>query len=61
MTTQLRRATITSVGRFVPETVLSNRDLERIVDTSDDWIVGRTGICDTALADTGHELQTTLG
>ncbi len=38
------RAHITGVGGYLPERVLTNRDLERIVDTSDEWIVERTGI-----------------
>jgi len=38
------RAAITSVGKFLPERVLTNKDLENIVDTSDEWIVQRTGI-----------------
>jgi 3-oxoacyl-[acyl-carrier-protein] synthase-3 len=40
----MRRATITSLGRFVPERVLTNSDLERMVDTTDEWIFERTGI-----------------
>jgi 3-oxoacyl-[acyl-carrier-protein] synthase-3 len=39
-----RRARITSVGRYVPERVMTNADLEKIVDTSDEWIRTRTGI-----------------
>ncbi len=39
-----RRACITALGTFVPEKVLTNADLERIVDTSDEWIRTRTGI-----------------
>jgi 3-oxoacyl-[acyl-carrier-protein] synthase-3 len=39
-----RRACITSLGTFVPEKVLTNADLEKIVDTSDEWIRTRTGI-----------------
>jgi 3-oxoacyl-[acyl-carrier-protein] synthase-3 len=35
---------IASIGASVPETVLTNADLERMVDTSDEWIVSRTGI-----------------
>jgi len=35
---------ITGWGMAVPEKILTNADLERIVDTSDDWIVSRTGI-----------------
>jgi 3-oxoacyl-[acyl-carrier-protein] synthase-3 len=38
------RAAITAVGGYVPETVLSNKDLEKLVDTNDEWIISRTGI-----------------
>ncbi len=38
------RAAITGTGSFLPENVLTNSDLEQIVDTSDEWIVKRTGI-----------------
>lgn len=41
---RLRRARITSLGRYVPERVLTNADLAKIVDTSDEWIRTRTGI-----------------
>jgi len=37
-------ARITAVGSYVPERVLTNYDLEKMVDTSDEWIVRRTGI-----------------
>ena len=39
-----RRACITSLGTFVPEKVLTNADLAKIVDTSDEWVRTRTGI-----------------
>lgn len=35
---------VVSTGRYTPEGVLSNQDLEKIVDTSDEWITTRTGI-----------------
>ncbi len=38
------RAAITGVSGYVPDAVLSNADLEKMVDTSDEWIVTRTGI-----------------
>jgi 3-oxoacyl-[acyl-carrier-protein] synthase-3 len=38
------QAAITCVGGYVPEDVLSNLDLEKIVDTNDEWITTRTGI-----------------
>ena len=38
------RAAITAVGGYVPETRLTNADLEKMVDTNDEWIKSRTGI-----------------
>jgi len=38
------RAAITGVMGYVPEDVLSNQDLEKLVDTNDEWILSRTGI-----------------
>ncbi|RMF09029.1 MAG: ketoacyl-ACP synthase III [Candidatus Neomarinimicrobiota bacterium] len=38
------RATITATARYIPERVMTNFDLEKIVDTSDEWIRSRTGI-----------------
>jgi 3-oxoacyl-[acyl-carrier-protein] synthase III len=38
------RAAITAVNGYVPPDVLTNQDLERIVDTTDEWIRSRTGI-----------------
>ncbi len=35
---------IIGVGSYLPERILSNAELEKMVDTSDDWIVSRTGI-----------------
>lgn len=40
----LYRSRITAVGSYVPERRLTNADLERIVETNDEWIVQRTGI-----------------
>ena len=37
-------AAITAVGGFVPEDILTNADLEKMVDTTDEWIRTRTGI-----------------
>lgn len=46
----VRGATITGTGMYVPDRVLSNADLERIVETSDEWIVERTGIRERRIA-----------
>lgn len=48
------RARITGTGSCVPEKVLTNRDLEKIVDTSDEWIVARTGIRERRVAAEGQ-------
>jgi len=37
-------AAITAVGKYVPDYVLTNKELETMVDTNDEWIVARTGI-----------------
>ena len=42
--TQKITAAITAVGGYVPETKLTNADLEQMVDTNDEWIRSRTGI-----------------
>ena len=39
-----RYAKITGWGKYVPERVLTNADLEKMVDTTDEWITTRTGI-----------------
>ncbi len=39
-----RRATITAVGHYLPEKIVTNRDMEKIVNTTDEWIRTRTGI-----------------
>ena len=39
-----RRAKISALGTYVPPKVLTNQDLEKMVDTNDQWIVERTGI-----------------
>lgn len=41
---------ILSAGRYLPEKVITNHDLERIVDTSDEWIFTRTGIRERRIA-----------
>ena len=37
-------AAITAVGKYVPELCLTNKELENLVDTNDEWITTRTGI-----------------
>ena len=45
------RAIITGVGHYVPDKILSNSDLEKIVDTNDEWITSRTGIKERRILD----------
>lgn len=44
------RAAMTGLGTYVPERILSNQDLEAMMDTNDEWIVTRTGIRERRLA-----------
>lgn len=46
----LRSVSITGVGSYVPSRVLTNADLEKMVDTTDEWITTRTGIRERRLA-----------
>jgi len=43
-------ASFRAIGAYVPEKVLSNTDLEKMVDTTDEWIVKRTGISERHIA-----------
>ena len=47
---QGRTCSITGVGSYVPAKILSNADLEKMVETSDEWITSRTGIKQRRLA-----------
>ena len=46
-------ARITGTGIYVPEKLLTNEDLESLVDTSDEWIKARTGISERRLLENG--------
>ncbi|MCD6441294.1 MAG: ketoacyl-ACP synthase III [Candidatus Marinimicrobia bacterium] len=48
------RATITAIGKYTPKRILNNRDLEKIVDTSDEWIRSRTGMVERHIAAKGE-------
>src|ERR1700686_5807705 len=45
-----RTVSIIGTGSYVPEKILTNADLSRMVDTSDDWITTRTGIKERSIA-----------
>src|SRR5688500_18998135 len=44
------KARITAIGSYVPEKRLTNKDLEKTVETNDEWIVKRTGIKERRIA-----------
>lgn len=50
---EIKRATITAVGHYVPDKILTNADLEKMVDTNDEWIVTRTGIRERRILERG--------
>ncbi len=52
-----QNAVISGTGMSVPDRVLTNTDLERMVDTSDDWIRSRTGIRERRIAVPGERLS----
>jgi 3-oxoacyl-[acyl-carrier-protein] synthase III len=54
MSAGVPKSRISGTGHYVPERVLSNHDLERMVDTSDAWIVERTGIRERRIAAPGE-------
>ncbi len=54
------RSVIRGVGAYLPERIMTNHDLSRIVDTTDDWITERTGIKQRHIAADG-ELTSDLG
>lgn len=50
----LRQVGITGIGMALPKTVVTNADLEKLVDTSDEWIRSRTGIRERRVAQPGE-------
>jgi 3-oxoacyl-[acyl-carrier-protein] synthase-3 len=50
----MRRAKIVSVGSYAPKRILTNADLEKMIETSDEWIVQRTGIRERHIAEEGE-------
>lgn len=47
----MRRVAIVGTGSYVPNKILTNFDLEKIIDTTDEWIYSRTGIRERRIAD----------
>ena len=54
----MRRSRITGTGSAVPEKILTNVDLEKIVDTTDEWITTRTGMKERHIAAEGEYTST---
>lgn len=50
---QNQKASITGIGSYLPTKVLTNYDLEKMVDTSDEWIIQRTGIRERRIVENG--------
>lgn len=55
------RAAITAVGHYAPEKILSNAELERLVDTNDEWIRSRTGIRERRILEKGGTSELCVG
>jgi 3-oxoacyl-(acyl-carrier-protein) synthase III len=55
------RSKIAGIGMYVPENVVTNNDLTRYMDTSDEWIRERTGIQERRFAHRTKETTTTMG
>ncbi len=53
MVKTVRRVKIAGLGMYVPPRILSNADLERLVETSDEWILQRTGIRERHIVEPG--------
>src|SRR5205085_3338933 len=51
--TTLPKAKITALGCYTPPRLLTNKDLEKMVETNDQWIMSRTGIRERHIADPG--------
>ena len=55
----MTRAKITGMGAYAPKRILTNADLEKMVATSDEWIVQRSGIRERHIADDGEAWRVT--
>jgi 3-oxoacyl-[acyl-carrier-protein] synthase-3 len=49
----MTKAQIIGIGAYAPKRILTNEELERMVDTSSEWIVQRTGIRERHVVDVG--------
>lgn len=53
-------AKITGVGMYIPEKVLDNKYFETLVDTSDEWIMTRTGIKERRMLENGADRKSVV-
>ena len=57
----MKRSIIAGIGKYVPSNVVTNKDLLKYMDTSDEWIQERTGIKERRYAHRTEETTTTMG
>ncbi|MEM6841428.1 MAG: beta-ketoacyl-ACP synthase III [Bacteroidota bacterium] len=57
----MRNSRIAGVGRYLPEKVVTNNDLAKIMDTSDEWIQERTGIRERRFFELGKDTTANMG
>ena len=57
----MRNSKIAGVGHYVPERIVTNKDLEQIMDTSDEWIRERTGIVERRYFTEGTDTTANMG
>jgi 3-oxoacyl-[acyl-carrier-protein] synthase-3 len=55
------RAAITAVNAWVPENIMTNKDMEKFIDTTDEWIQSRTGIKERHILNTPDEATSDMG
>lgn len=56
----MKYSKITSVGSYLPETILTNTELEKMVDTTDEWIVQRVGIRERHIVGKSNDTVSTM-
>jgi 3-oxoacyl-[acyl-carrier-protein] synthase III len=57
----MKRSKIAGIGMYVPENIVTNKDLEQYMDTTDEWIQERTGIMERHYAQRTGETTATMG
>ena len=57
----MTRAKITGLGAYAPKRILTNADLEKIVETNDEWIVQRSGIRERHIVDETEATSDQIG